>query len=108
MEYRVHEIAGSVSGEWTARAVRAMGSGSQAQHEHSGVGIAEAGDRLAPVLRVFVGATLFASDLFPVGDEARATSASDHFTVQFFQPVGLRHGFGLWALVIGLCALRFG
>lgn len=44
VEDGVHEVAGAVSGEGATGTVGSVGTGSEAQQEHAGVRIAEAGD----------------------------------------------------------------
>jgi len=43
-----------------------VGAGSESENEDAGMGIAEAGNGLAPVLAVAVGAALLAGDLLAV------------------------------------------
>ncbi len=47
---------------------------------------AEAGDGLAPVFPVEVGAALLAGDEFAVGDQAWAECAGDDFSVELDEP----------------------
>ena len=81
------EVAGAVSGEDAAGAIASVSGGREAQDEKLGAWIAEAGDRLAPVLGGGEGAALFAGDLLAIGDQARALAAGDDFGVQLHERV---------------------
>ncbi len=49
---RIHEFAGGIAGERTSGAVGAVGAGSEAEHQHARVGIAEARDGLSPIFPI--------------------------------------------------------
>ena len=67
------------------------------------LGLAESGDRLAPVYAVAVGAALFARDFFTVNDQAGAAMARNNLFVQDAEELGaVGHlGIALW-----ICALE--
>src|ERR1700675_88152 len=48
VQHRVHEVAGRVSGERAAGAIRAVGAGSESKLEDAGMGIPETRNGLAP------------------------------------------------------------
>jgi hypothetical protein len=88
----IHELAGCVSGEGTAGAVAAVGSGGETEGEDAGVGVAEAGHGTRPVGAVEIGAALLGSNALPVFDEAGTTHAADYIVVQEFEGSGMVHG----------------
>ncbi len=88
VEDRVHEFAGGIAGEGTPGAIGTVGSGSETEHEHAGVGISEAGDGLAPVFAITIGAAFLARDALAIFDEAGAKGASDDFAVEDGKPWG--------------------
>jgi hypothetical protein len=88
----IHELAGCVSGEGTAGAVAAVGSGRESEDDHPGPRIAEAGNRLGPVNVIEIGAALLGSNALPVFDEAGTTHAADYIVVQEFEGSGMVHG----------------
>ena len=63
-----------------------MAAGSESEHQDAGMGIAEAGDGLAPVFAVTVGAALLAGNLLAIRDQARTAHAGDDFRIQDFKP----------------------
>ncbi len=65
----------TVAGEGATGAVGSVGSGSQAEDEDTGVGIAESGDRLGPIFLVAVGFSASLADATDVGDQPRTTRA---------------------------------
>jgi len=71
------KIARAVAGEDAAGAVGAVGGGGQADQQEARVGIAEAGDGLAPVDVVAMGRLLVPGDLRAVAAQARAVLAGD-------------------------------
>jgi len=77
VEDGIHEVAGAVAGERAAGAVGSVGSGSEADDEDSGTGVAEAGDGASPVGLVLVGAAFGFADTLAVGAEAGAAFAGD-------------------------------
>lgn len=81
----VQKIAGAVSGEYSPRAVAAMRSGRKAQNQKLGAPIAEAWNRLAPVVPLKVRAALVPRDLFAVPYETRARATVNDFPIQLFQ-----------------------
>jgi hypothetical protein len=91
VEHRVHKVAGSVSGERAPGAIGAVGAWSKSEHKDAGMGIAEAGNGLAPVLAVAVSAALLAGNLLAIQDEARTARAGDDFGIQNLEPVRDRH-----------------
>src|SRR4029077_11424492 len=91
VQHRIHEVAGSVSGERAAGASGAVGAGSKSENEDAGMGIAEAGNGLAPILAVAVSAALLAGNLLAIHDQARTKRAADDFRIQNLEPVGEGH-----------------
>jgi len=71
----VHEVAGAVAGEVAAGAVGAVRTGGEADDEHAGIGVAEAGDRTRPVGLVAVGGTAVLADAGAVLAQAGAEFA---------------------------------
>ena len=86
VQHGIHEVAGSVAGEWASGAIGAVSAGSQSHDQDAGLGIAESGDGLAPVFPVAVGAALLAGDLLAIGNQARTASAGDHVPVENGKP----------------------
>jgi hypothetical protein len=86
------EIARAVAGERAARPISAMSSGSKSYDEKLRVWIAEAGDRLAPVVPVKKSAPLGASHGFAIPDKARALAAAYNRVVQDSQFLFRIHG----------------
>src|ERR1700680_2310210 len=62
IQYREHELAGSLAGEVAARAVGGVRPRSQSQDQHPRLGIAEAGHGLAPILALAVSPALLAGN----------------------------------------------
>src|ERR1700728_4920414 len=81
MERFVEKIAGAVAGEHAASAVGAMGGGSEAENQQLRARVAEAGDRLAPVVPIAVGEALFGGDRFAILHQPRAFAAGDDFAI---------------------------
>ena len=81
MKHGVHEVSGTVAGEGASRAIGAVRSGGETEDNHAGVGIAEAENRLAPVVAIFVSTTFFARYLLAVNHEAGTASAGDQFII---------------------------
>jgi hypothetical protein len=81
----VQKIAGAVSGEYSPRAVAAMCSGRKTQNQKLGARIAEARNRLAPVVPREEGAALVPRDLFAVPYKSRARATVNDFPIQLFQ-----------------------
>ena len=81
VQHRVHKVAGGISGEGAAGAIGAVGAGSESEHQDSGMGISEAGNRLAPVLPVAISAALLAGNSLAIRDQTRTAPASDDFGV---------------------------
>ncbi len=75
MQDGIHEVAGAVAGEGAAGAVGSVSARSEAEDEDAGVGIAEARNRLSPVLLVSVGFAAGLADAADIGDEAGAAGA---------------------------------
>jgi hypothetical protein len=91
MQHWIHEVARGVSGEGAPGAIGAVGAGSESKHQDARIGIAETGNRLAPVLAVAVSAALLAGDLLAIHDQTRTARAGDDFGVQNLEPVRDRH-----------------
>src|SRR4029077_10501144 len=91
VQYWIHEVAGSVSGERTAGAIGAMGAGSESEDEDAGMGITKAGNGLSPVLAVAVRPALLAANLLAILDQTATSRAGDDFAVQDREPVSDRH-----------------
>ena len=81
VEYRIHEVAGAVSGEGTAGAISSVGSGREAEDKDSGTGITETWDGSSPVGLVLVGAALGFSDAAAVGTKSGTALAGDDVLV---------------------------
>jgi len=62
------------------------GAGSKSEHEHASMRIAEAGNGLAPIFVVAVGAALLARDALSIFHEARTARAGDDFAIQNLEP----------------------
>ena len=77
VEDRVHEVARAIAGKRAAGAVGSVGAGSEAEDQHTGAGIAEAGDRARPVIVVLVGAAAGLADAGAVVAQAGAELAGD-------------------------------
>ena len=77
VEHRVHEVAGAVAGEGAAGAVGSVGTGSEAEHEDAGVGVAEAGNGFGPVFLVAVGLAARLANAADVVDKPRTARAGD-------------------------------
>src|SRR6266852_9988943 len=75
MQHRIHEVAGGVAGKGAAGAIGAVRAGSESEHEDAGMGIAESGNGLSPVLVVAVSAALLAGNLLAILDQTRAERA---------------------------------
>ena len=82
MEDGVHEIPGSIACKWTPGSIRSVGSGSEAENQHSSIEIPEPGHRLGPVLPIHVGASLDPAHLLPISNQPRAEGASDDRLIQ--------------------------
>ena len=91
----VHEVAGAIAGERAAGTVGSVGSGSEAEHQDAGVGVAEAGDRTGPVLLVAVGLAAVFADGAAVVDEPGAASAGGDAAVYLVEK-GQWVLFGRW------------
>ncbi len=62
--------------------IAAVRGGREADQEHTGAGIAEAGHWLGPIILVAIGAPFHASDLLAIFDQAGTPAASDDLIVQ--------------------------
>ncbi len=91
VQHRVHEFAGGVSGERAAGAIGTVGAGSESEHQDAGMGIAEAGNGLAPVFAVAVSAALLAGNALAIRDQTRTARAGDDFRIQDLEPGGQGH-----------------
>jgi len=85
VEDRVHEVAGTVAGEGTARPVSSVSAGSEAKDQDAGIGIAESGDRFGPVFLVAVRFATSLTDATNVGDEARTAGALGDILLQLIE-----------------------
>src|ERR1700730_11045729 len=82
IENWIHELAGSISGEWTPRPVGAVGSWSQAHNKDLRFWISEPGHGFAPVLALAISPAFHAGHFLAISHEARAASTSDNFVIQ--------------------------
>src|SRR6266404_2775497 len=71
------------------------------------MGIAEAGNGLAPVLAVAVSAALLVGNLLAIRDQTRTKRAADNFRIQNLEPVGNGHPSSLY-LVVCFCSCGAG
>ena len=78
----VKEIAGAITGEHAAGAIRAVCGGRESQNQQLRLGINKTGNGFAPILPFAIGTALFTRNFFAVFDEARAFPARDNFFVQ--------------------------
>jgi hypothetical protein len=76
-----------------------VGAGSQAENENAGLGIAESGNRFAPVFVIAVGTALLAGDLLAVYNQSRTEHARDYFIVENREPSRSRHLYLLYSPV---------
>jgi hypothetical protein len=72
VQNRIEEVTGAIAGEDATGAVAAVGSGSEAECQDTGLGIAEAGDRACPVDLVDIGTALALADTLAVFAKSRA------------------------------------
>lgn len=82
------EIAGAVPGERASRAIAAVGRGSEADDKDLRMWIAEAWNRLTPIVAVQESTALSAGNGLAIAHEARALAAGNDFVVkdlQFFR-----------------------
>ena len=70
MQRLVEPVSAAVSGEHPAGAVPAMGGGRQPHHEETGIRIAEARNRTAPIGPVTELPSLGPGDRFSMGDQS--------------------------------------
>ncbi len=89
--FELHEVAGGVAGKGAAGAIGAVRAGSESEHEDAGMGIAESGNGLSPVLVVAVSAALLAGNLLAILDQTRAERAGNDFRIQNIKPVRKGH-----------------
>lgn len=85
---RIHEVAGSVTGEGSAGAVGSMSAWSETEDEDTCAGVTEARDGLSPVGLVLIGAAFCFTDALAVVAEAGAPLTRDDGTVNLLQFVG--------------------
>jgi hypothetical protein len=85
VQHAVEPVARFIASEHTARTVRSMGAGGEAQNENARPGVAEARHRLAPIFPVEVGAALDGCDVRAVVAQTRAAAAGDNFGIEDFQ-----------------------
>ena len=78
----IEEVAGAVAGEHAPGPIGAVRAGREADQEHAGAGIAEAGHWFGPIILVAVGATFYASDFLAVFNQARTSPASNNLAIQ--------------------------
>src|SRR5262249_39695522 len=98
VEHRIKKVAGGVSGKWPTSAVGAVSTGGQAKNDDPSTRIAEARNRLPPVIPFPISAAFFARDLLAVGHQAWTTHARDQFTIELFEPRGKPHR--RWAQIV--------
>ena len=84
----IHEFAGGIARKRSSGAVRAVGTGREAEHQHTRAWIAESRNRLSPIVATEVGAALFPRDSFPIFDQAGTAGAGNDFTIQLVKPGG--------------------
>lgn len=87
MECAIEKIARTIAGEHASGAIRPVSGGREAEDKQLGTRIAEAGNRLAPVIPAEERATFGASDAFTVANQARAFAAGDDFLVEQIQGI---------------------
>src|SRR5262249_4887068 len=80
------EVAGSIPGEGAAGAIRTMRTRCQSHNQYPRIGITEAGDGLAPVVPLTIGAALFAGYLLAILHQAWTPRAANDFAIQDGQP----------------------
>src|SRR5580704_2499957 len=81
----VKKIAGAVSSEYSPGAVAAMRGGRKPQNQELGTRIAEARNRLAPIIPRKERPPLVPCDLFAIPYESRARAAVNNFLIELFQ-----------------------
>src|SRR5215467_1937821 len=77
-----------------------MRAGGEAEDENPRIRVSKTGHRLAPIFPFAVSAALFARDLLPIDDQARAKIAGDNFLVEDVEPVRRGHDSRFPALCI--------
>jgi hypothetical protein len=82
VEDGIEEVAGAVAGKDAASAVPAVGSGSEAERQDAGFGIAEAGYRAGPVGLVDVGSAFALADALAVFTKSRAAFTCSNLLMQ--------------------------
>jgi hypothetical protein len=87
VQHGIHKLAGSITGEGTPGAVRAVGSGSKSHDQYARVGIAETSYGLAPVFPAQIGTTLDSCDFLAIRDQARTPRTGHNFLVENHQPI---------------------
>lgn len=84
----IHEFAGGIARKRSSGAVRAVGTGREAEDQHTRAWIAEARNRLSPIVATEVGAALFPRDSFPIFDQAGTAGTGNDFAIQLVKPGG--------------------
>jgi hypothetical protein len=85
IERLVKKIAGAIAREHTSRAIRSMSRGRKPQYQKLRARIAEARNRLAPIIPCQKRSPLVPRDLFAIPYQPRARAAADNFLIQLFQ-----------------------
>ena len=105
---KVARSADAVAGEHAPGAVRPVRGGRQADEQQPRAGIAEAGDRLAPVGFVAKGPPLFARDLRAVAAAGAGTRRTRRSPPRDFAEAALISGhlviWSIWSLIVQLDA----
>lgn len=81
-ESAIEELTGLVAREHAASAIRSVRSGSEANDQYLGRGVAKPGNRPTPVGFSTVRSPLDAPDLLPVMDQARTPMAFDNLVTK--------------------------
>ena len=82
MQDAIEKVTRTITGEWAAGAIGAMGSGSKAQNQQPRPGIAKTGYRPGPIIPVKVSTALYASDFLTVFNQPGAASAGSNLMVE--------------------------
>src|SRR5450631_480244 len=99
VQHRVHKGAGGVSGERPACSIGTVGARRESENEDACVGIAEAGNGLAPVLAVAVSAALLAGYALAIHNQTWTARAGYDLGVQNLDPTRSGHSVSLYLFV---------